>query len=315
MGLFSNNKKLCPICGNATPRLFSTKVEDMPICKECAAKVDLPDGTLGNMSIRDFKEYLAYYDANQPLRDMFSAEYRYTFGWIGGAIELDISNRLLRLQSINSAFVMEASDIKSFRILEDRKPLFEGGMDALKCFDTDMIERVNALAPQISQYMIHKREMEFREEMERRRAEREGENDNAVSRTCAYHDLELPVPFQRFHVEIVLEHPYWKNYRWEQGAPTFNTQYPSIEDYLQSYQNMVEELHVLALNLMQIINPDAQEISGNAQSAQIVREVTVTQAAPAIDAVTEIKKYKELLDAGILTEEEFAAKKRQLLGV
>ena len=27
MGLFSNNKKPCPICGNATPRLLPTKVE------------------------------------------------------------------------------------------------------------------------------------------------------------------------------------------------------------------------------------------------------------------------------------------------
>lgn len=27
MGLFSNNKKLCPICGSPTPRLLPTKVE------------------------------------------------------------------------------------------------------------------------------------------------------------------------------------------------------------------------------------------------------------------------------------------------
>ena len=44
MGLFSNNKKLCPLCGAPTPRLLPTKVEDMPLCKECAAKIDLPGG-------------------------------------------------------------------------------------------------------------------------------------------------------------------------------------------------------------------------------------------------------------------------------
>ena len=37
--------------------------------------------------------------------------------------------------------------------------------------------------------------------------------------------------------------------------------------------------------------------------------------APAVDAVAEIKKYKELLDAGVITEEEFAAKKKQLMGI
>ena len=71
MGLFSNNKKLCPICGSPTPRLLPTKVEDMPLCKECAGKVDLPDGVLERMSLDQFKKYIAYYDENQALRDAF----------------------------------------------------------------------------------------------------------------------------------------------------------------------------------------------------------------------------------------------------
>ena len=33
MGLFTNNKKLCPICGNPTPRLLATKVEDVPLAR------------------------------------------------------------------------------------------------------------------------------------------------------------------------------------------------------------------------------------------------------------------------------------------
>jgi predicted Zn-dependent peptidase len=39
--------------------------------------------------------------------------------------------------------------------------------------------------------------------------------------------------------------------------------------------------------------------------------------APATTASTadELKKYKELLDAGIITQEEFDAKKKQLLGL
>ena len=37
MGLFSNKKKLCPLCGGPTPRLLATKVEDMPLCKDCGS--------------------------------------------------------------------------------------------------------------------------------------------------------------------------------------------------------------------------------------------------------------------------------------
>ena len=73
----------------------------------------------------------------------------------------------------------------------------------------------------------------------------------------------------------------------------------------------MEDLHILAVNLMQLLNPGAPEIN--------VGDNTATQAAAQTAAVTdtaaEIKKYKELLDAGILTEEEFTAKKKQLLGI
>ena len=56
MGLFSNNKKLCPICGSPTPRLLATKVADMPLCKACADKVDLPGGALDRMSLEQFQQ-------------------------------------------------------------------------------------------------------------------------------------------------------------------------------------------------------------------------------------------------------------------
>ena len=46
MGLFTNNKKLCPICGNPTPRLLASAVEGQNLCKECAAKIDLPDANI-----------------------------------------------------------------------------------------------------------------------------------------------------------------------------------------------------------------------------------------------------------------------------
>lgn len=41
---------------------------------------------------------------------------------------------------------------------------------------------------------------------------------------------------------------------------------------------------------------------------------TIKQEAPKSDA-DELKKYKELLDSGIITQEEFDAKKKQLLGL
>lgn len=65
-----------------------------------------------------------------------------------------------------------------------------------------------------------------------------------------------------------------------------------------------------SLNLMQLIAPGAPETgAGAAQTA------APAQTGGAPNAVEELEQYKSLLDAGVITEEEFAAKKRQLLGI
>lgn len=311
MGLFSNDKKPCPICGGATPRLLPTKVEDTPICKECAHKIDLPDGMLNGMSLEDFRQYIAFYDQNQELRDAFSETYRYDFGFFGGNLLLDSTQGLFRLKSADTSLVMEAANLKSFRILEDDAPLFEGSREALRCLKSDVEDRARAMEPAITRYMLELRGHEMLERIDRLRDRRDGDEDDD-----SYHDtptFDEPAPAQNFFVELTLEHPYWETCSWKTGAPSFDSECPSVEAYLCDYRNKVEDLHILAVNLMQLINPGAPEIR-EGDGAGAAAQATV-QTAAVTDPAAEIKKYKELLDAGILTEEEFTAKKRQLLGI
>lgn len=107
MGLFTNNKKLCPICGSPTPRLLASAVEGQNLCKECAAKIDLPDGVFNSMTLDDFREYIKCYDANKPLRDSFTETYRYDFGFFKGSLVLDMDHQLLRLGVVDGAFAMD----------------------------------------------------------------------------------------------------------------------------------------------------------------------------------------------------------------
>ncbi len=318
MGFFSNNKKLCPICGEPTPRLLATKVEDMPICKECANKVDLPSGALDKMSLADFEQYIAFFDGNQTLRDMFTEDYRYSFGFFSNDILLDTNNRLFRLRPYDASFVMEASNLKAFRIMEDNAPLFESGNGILKCYQSDVPERINAMAPQIQQFMLQKQQFEMMERMaERMRDDRERDGQNPPPRRPRPR-FEVPVPFKHFRIELRFEHPYWGSMRWEQDGPSMDCDYPRIDEYLRKYEERVDELHTLASNLIQLMYPGATEVyqsGANEATETVVQTAPIVQTAPAVDAVEEIKKYKGLLDAGIITEDEFAAKKRQLLGL
>lgn len=316
MGLFSNDKKLCPICGKPTPRLFPTKVADAAICKECDKKINLPDGLLEQMSLKEFEEYIQFYDANQPLRDAFSETYKYDLGFLSGCFVIDMDNRLFRLKNDERTLVMEGANLKSFRIMENDKPIYESGNDVLKCYHSDVPERVNAMSDQVTRFMVLLREYEMLEKMadmhERMEVKDKNNSKPYVSHpTRPYFDT--PAPFENFCIELSLAHPYWNEWRWEISAPSFDRECPSIADYLQRYEEAVAGLHAWAANLMQLVCPGASEIYEGGNPMEATRQAMPVQSAD--NTIEQLKKYKELLDAGILTEEEFTAKKRQLMEI
>ena len=110
MGLFSNKKKLCPICGNPTPRLLPTKIEGEAICKECDAKVDLPAGAINSMSLTDFKQYLAAFEENQVLQQEFHETYRFNIGFWGCTVYVDEEHGLFRMKD-GAGWAFQGKDI------------------------------------------------------------------------------------------------------------------------------------------------------------------------------------------------------------
>ena len=142
---------------------------------------------------------------------------------------------------------------------------------------------------------------------------RERERDNDLYRP----KFDVPAPVEKFRIEIKLNHPYWKSFDEKISGPEFDRDYPRAEDYMKSYREQTEELHQLAKKLMHMMDPSAGETQVGGAAAAAATAQSAAQAVPTVptDAVAEIQKYKALLDAGVLTEEEFTAKKRQLLGI
>lgn len=314
MGLFVNNQKTCPICNGPTPRIFPAKIEGMPICKECDSKIDLPNDIRDQLTLESFRQYLDFYDQNKAMRDIFSESYRVDFADYNSVIVMDTVNRLFRINGENTSLVMEASHLKSFCILEDNVPLFEGEGDTLRCHSSEAPEQVQSLTPQITQFYMQKEMFLQLDLMNRTLETRDREKNGGKPESQSYYssapEFNAPVPFKYFYVELTLTHPYWRGFRGKMEAPGFNRSDPSIIMYMKEYERKVKRLHTLAGDLMQLINPDAREVH------DVVEEAPA--AAPKrtiVDIADELEKYKELLDSGILTEEEFTAKKRQLLGI
>lgn len=306
MGLFTNNKKLCPVCNSPTPRIFPTSVEGMPICKECNRKIDLPDGMVKQMSVADFRQYIDFWTENKVLQDAFTENIRLIKSYDANNFLMDTTHGWFRLKEEKNALVFEASNLVSFQILEDKELLFESAGDVLKCYESDLPERVRAMSDEISQLAVQLQVNEEMERMERER-QRERERNGDTSAQSDYHsrpEISLPIPLNYFYIELTLDHPYWGEYHGKMYGPRFERSGPSVGGYLRQYASYVDHLHDIAVALMQMIHPGAGEVHEGAG--------TETSAS---DAVNEIKRYKELMDAGIITEAEFTAKKRQLLGI
>ena len=75
-----------------------------------------------------------------------------------------------------------------------------------------------------------------------------------------------------------------------------------------------DEIHKVISNLL----IERQKSSKNETTKTGYQPASVSpinKPAASVNGTEEIKKYKELLDSGIITQEEFDAKKKQLLGL
>ena len=205
--------------------------------------------------------------------------------------------------------IFEGKYVRSFIIREDDSPLFEGDANGLRCYVSTAPDRARELGPQLDHYRM---QLELERERERLRRER---GDDSYHPSIMF---DIPEPFKQFVIEIQLEgHPYWDFFQADMGGPTFDNSNPYVEDYLNNYEEKAKVMGDLARSFMKIAFPGAPEtVVNNAfgGGGMSTASGANTAAAP-VDAVEEIQRYKALMDQGVLSEEEFNAKKRQLLGI
>ena len=171
-------------------------------------------------------------------------------------------------------------------------------------------DRVMAMEPQLHQIRMQE---QMQRNMERMVDMRDGKRDYDVHFGSNYHDI--PEPFQKFVIEIHFQqHPYWSFYTADMGGPTFSNTSPDANAYLRDYNNKVGIMDQLARALMELAFPGVGMQQAGATDPVMSTQAVVTPTM-SVDAVSEIQRFKALVDQGILTEEEFAAKKRQLLGI
>ena len=311
MALFTK-KDPCAICGGKVKGLFPWKIDGQLVCIDCHGAVDLPAGVESNMSMEDFRAYMAFREENTLLKQQFQTTQQIDFGLWDTKFMFDMTNRLLCMDKHLGKTIFEGRHIKSFVIKEDTIPLYEGSAAGLIHYVSTVPDRAMAMAPQITQMAM---QAQMRRDMERMRERMNQDNDN--NNTYYTTTINIPEPFKNFNVELRFEHPYWDIFTADMSGPTFDNERPDLNDYLRVYDDRVKVMDELAHAFMNLAFPDAPEqvVAPAGTVIQNTVPTIATVAATATDVVEEIQRFKALMEQGIITEEEFAAKKRQLLGI
>lgn len=318
MGLFSKKEKKekeiketgpCAICGEKLPWDPYT-IDGRQICYKCYGNVNLPKEIMDNITFEGFKEYMAFRERNAQLKQQFQITQKVDFGWFNDKFVFDKNNRLLCFDKKLKKPIFEGCQVKSFEIREDDAPLFRGSAEGLIRYTSTVPERVKAMEPQILQL---KMQAEMRREMERIMEERKRETGSTG--TYSLPSISVPVVFRKFYVEIHFDHPYWPLFTAEKNAPGFSETDPDVNGYLTDYNGAVQLMEELVKALMEVAFPGAPEQTVASSGVTMVSGGGVSVPGVAVDVVAEIQRFKDLMDKGIITEEEFTAKKRKLLDI
>lgn len=299
MGLFTK-KEPCAICGGKVKGLLPWKIEGQYVCDSCHGVVDVQKDK-EDMTMEQFRQYRAFREENQALKNQFTISQKVDFGAFDTKLVFDFDHRLFCMDQHLGKTVFRGGEIKSFVIQEDGAPIFEGGPQGLVRYESIVPERLTMMAPQLNQILMQKQledQLNVGRDPDHRPAPR-------------FYDI--PEPFKKFQVSIYVDHPYWSLLECDRSGPTFDNDYPDVNDYMNRYQEGYWLMENLAQCLMTVAFPDAP--AEDAQQGAQQETQPAAAAAPAQDAVSQLKQYKQLLDDGVITQADFDAKKKQLMGL
>lgn len=331
MGIFSNEKKGCPICGNPTPRLFPTKVEGLPLCKECAAKINMESSMLKDLTINELWDHLDYRKANSETFGTFTDNAAHGMG--NFTLHIDSDKKLFYIADgrPSNPALFKFEELVSFNLMED-------GRTVIQCNSSGYTEGISS----IENYKLPPLKPLVKPGVTKPApAVQTGRTSMAASSSAASAAAEEKPkapdkPIDSLKLTLTLNNPYWKGKVYNVSLPSIETE-EQIREWVNDYKNTfaaaVDTCEALAgimgvktgKQMMTAIKEKAEAIlavqeaeaaAKEAEAAAQAAEVAAKIAKSADDnAVIEmLKKWKELLDMGAITQEEFDSKKKELLG-
>jgi len=231
-------------------------------------------------------EHLAYREKNAQLHSTFSESRKVSTGMFGSAVCIDDTNRLWYIATGENSPIYHFDDLISYSLVENEstiesatakgKQVFHGILENRSMFDiNDSMQRFNNTLQNLN-----------------------GQNRNNGSRP---EEPQVPAPVHTLCLKLTVSNPYWKNLDITFSVPgVFDN---DLRRFYVDYQNKLAE----AAEFTQVFFSFFQK-----QAASANEGISHAPAA-AFSVADELKKFKELLDVGAISQVEFDQKKKELL--
>jgi len=204
----------------------------------------------------------------------------------GSAVCIDDTNRLWYIATGENSPIYHFDDLISYSLVENEstiesatakgKQVFHGILENRSMFDiNDSMQRFNNTLQNLN-----------------------GQNRNNGSRP---EEPQVPAPVHTLCLKLTVSNPYWKNLDITFSVPgVFDN---DLRRFYVDYQNKLAE----AAEFTQVFFSFFQK-----QAASANEGISHAPAA-AFSVADELKKFKELLDVGAISQVEFDQKKKELL--
>ena len=306
MALFGKKKdaEYCAICGKERKTglfrgLFQAEVDGQYVCNDCFGDIDIDSDIMKQMTIPAFKEYIQFREENTKLKNQFTVTNTIDLGILDTKIVFDQVHGYIAFSKELDKTIFERKHLVSFLIKEDDHVIFEGDANGLQSYGSNVYNRLRMMQRQFAEY---RQEMIAYDNRASRMTAEERNNGAGQRPTFAASE-----PFLNFNIELYFDHPYRKKLHFDMTGPRFSNGTAFVEEnYRNEYKASFDLMEQLANNLKSFVSRN----SGAGTSS-----VSAGNAAPQEDVMETLKRLKELVDMGVVTEEEFTAKKRQLLGL
>lgn len=303
MALFGKKKEaeFCALCGKERKGgillgMFQSSVDGHYVCNDCYGDVDVSSDILHKMTVEDFKSYCIFRENNKKLKEKFTITNTIDFGTFDDKIVFDHKHRLMCMNKRLNKTIFESGSIASFVIREDDKVIFEGCADGLNTCESDVCNEISLMRTAFADYQQDVNAFNL-SLLQMEAEQREAEKANVPK-------FNSPEPFQDFYVELNFNHPYWTSVTLDMKGPRFTDKETCLDDYLTAYRLGFDTMKQLADELMYFAFSAAGTVAPSAEPALSQKDIAEA-----------LIKLKQLLDMGVITEEEFSAKKNHLLGM